>query len=56
MDEAHLTSSEVTDLVLTLLEAAEAIEDGTPTRASLAAEVRAWIDWLYDRTDRGGTD
>lgn len=55
MDEVHLTRGEASDLVRTIVEAAEAIDSGKG-RISLPLELRDWALMLLDRREGGGTN
>jgi hypothetical protein len=53
-DTATLSSQEVRDLVLTILEGIAAAEDGHLPRDSWSDEMRAWSVMLLDRLEGGG--
>lgn len=54
MDEVILTSQEVTDLVDSILDAVEAIEEIGVLRGSWPTEMRDWCLLLLTRRDEGG--
>ena len=49
----NLSDDEVRDLVKTVLEAIEAVEEGTDVRASWALEATDWSYLLLDRLAEG---
>ena len=56
MDEVILSSQEARDLVHSILEAVESVDEGTDLRATWSAEMRDWCDLLLTRIyDTGGT-
>jgi hypothetical protein len=55
MDEVILSSQEARELVLSILEAVESVDEGTEVRASWPAEMRDWCDLLLARIyEEGG--
>ena len=53
IDMVNLSDDEVRDLVKTVLEAIEAVEEGTDVRASWALEATDWSYLLLDRLAEG---
>jgi hypothetical protein len=54
MDEVHLTSQEVRDLVKSILEGTAFLDGETSTlRPSWVPEMRDWADLLLDRLEEG---
>jgi hypothetical protein len=54
MDGAHLSSWEIRQLVLSILEGIDAVEAGDTVRDSWADEMRDWCDLLLSRIYQEG--